>query len=110
LSEGAKGLEFGMSSTDYETFHQVILYSFKKRKTAFLMTDKILADIHFQKAINPKEDKERLDAILEIMRENDMVVLNQPKFVALSAKGKQAVEALGEEVIEQIEKGLQERS
>ena len=80
-----------MSSTDYENFKDVILYSFKKRKTAFLMTDKILADIHFQLAINPKEDKERLDTLLEVMRDHDLVVLNQPKFVALSANGKLAV-------------------
>ncbi|HXL72023.1 MAG TPA: hypothetical protein VN963_00220 [bacterium] len=99
-----------MSLTDYETFKDAVLYSFKKRKTSFLMTDKILADIHFQKAVNPKEDKERLDAILEIMRDHDWVVLNQPKFVALSAAGKTAVESLTEAQVLAIEKGARERS
>lgn len=99
-----------MSSSDYDNFKDVILYSFKKRKTAFLMTDKILADIHFQKAINPKEDKERLDALLEMMRDHDLVVLNQPKFVALSAAGKAAVESLTDIQIAEIEKGIEQRS
>jgi len=99
-----------MSSSDYENFKDVILYSFKKRKTAFLMTDKILADIHFQKAINPKEDKERLDALLEMMRDHDLVVLNQPKFAALSAAGKAAVESLTDTQIAEIEKGIERRS
>lgn len=99
-----------MSLSDYENFKDVILYSFKKRKTAFLMTDKILADIHFQKAINPKEDKERLDALLETMRDHDLVVLNQPKFAALSAAGKTAVESLTDAQIAEIEKGIEKRS
>lgn len=99
-----------MSESDYETFKDVILYSFKKRKTAFLMTDKILADIHFQKAINPKEDKARLDAVLENMRDHDLVVLNQPKFAALSAAGKAAIESLTDTQIGKIEKGIEQRS
>jgi hypothetical protein len=99
-----------MPNTDYETFKNAILYSFKKRKTAFLMTEKILADIHFQKAINPKEDKERLDTILEIMRENDLVVINQPKFVALSQTGKMAVEGMTNSQIIEIEKEIDARS
>jgi hypothetical protein len=78
------------ASSDYENFKDAVLYSFKKRKTAFLMTEKILADIHFQKEINPKEDKERLDALLEAMRDNDLIILNQPKFAALSPAGKTA--------------------
>jgi len=98
-----------MSLIDYETFKDAILYSFKKRKTAFLMTEKILADIHFQKAINPKEDKERLDAILEIMREKDLVVINQPKFVALSPVGKLAVETLTDVQMVEIEKQIEAR-
>ncbi len=99
-----------MPFSDYENFKDVILYSFKKRKTAFLMTDKILADIHFQKAINPKEDRERLDALLEMMRDHDLVVLNQPKFAALSAAGKAAVESLTDSQIAEIEKGIEQRS
>jgi hypothetical protein len=43
-----------VSNNDYETLKEAILCSFKKRKTAFLMSEKILADIHFQKAINPQ--------------------------------------------------------
>jgi hypothetical protein len=99
-----------MSNNDYETFKDAILFSFKKRKTAFLMTEKILNDIHFQKAINPKEDKNRLDAILEIMRENDLVVINQPKFVALSQMGKIAVEGMTELRMTEIEKEIDARS
>jgi len=75
-----------------------------------LMTEKILADIHFQKEINPKEDKERLDALLEIMRDKDLVVLNQPKFAALSAEGKLAVEGLTDIQIAAIEKEIERRS
>ena len=99
-----------MSNNDYETFKDAILYSFKKRKTAFLMTEKILTDIHFQKAVNPKEDKERLDVILEIMRENDLVVINQPKFAALTTAGKLAVENMTGAQVEEIEKEIEERS
>lgn len=75
-----------------------------------MMTEKILADIHFQKEINPKEDKERLDALLEIMRDKDLVVLNQPKFAALSAEGKLAVEGLTDIQIAAIEKEIERRS
>jgi hypothetical protein len=99
-----------MSQADYDIFKDAVLYSFKKRKTAFLMTEKILADIHFQKEINPKEDKERLDVLLEIMRDNNLVVLNQPKFAALSANGKLAVESLTDVQIAEIEKGIERRS
>ena len=74
------------------------------------MTGKILADIHFQKAVNPKEDQQRLDAILEMMRDHDLVVLNQPQFAALTASGKLAAEALNEEKISKIEKENQDRS
>jgi hypothetical protein len=98
-----------MSQPDYDIFKDAVLYSFKKRKTAFLMTEKILADIHFQKEINPKEDKERLDALLEIMRDNDLVVLNQPKFAALSANGKLTVESLTDIQVAEIEKGIEQR-
>jgi hypothetical protein len=69
-----------------------------------------LADIHFQKAINPKEDKERLDAILEIMREKDWVVINQPKFVALSQAGKMFIETMTDSQIAGIEKEIEARS
>ena len=98
-----------MQTNDYDIFRDTILSSFKKRGTAFLMEDKILKDIGFQKAINPKEDKARLDSILEVMREQDLVLTNQPKFVALTSAGKSAVEALSPERIAELDKELEAR-
>ncbi len=98
-----------MPSDDFEIFRDTILTSFKKRGTAFLMEDKILKDIGFQKAINPKEDKARLDSILELMREQGLVLTNQPKFVALTPAGKSAMEALSPERIAEIERELEAR-
>jgi hypothetical protein len=74
------------------------------------MTESILKEIRFQKAIFPKEDKERLDSILEKMREQDLVVLNQPKFVALSPLGRTQIDQLPPERIAEIEKEMEERS
>jgi len=98
-----------MQTDSYEVFRDTILASFKKRGTAFLMEDKILKEIGFQKAINPKEDKARLDSILEVMREQDLVLTNQPKFVALTPAGRSAVEALAPERLAEIEKAIEER-
>jgi len=95
---------------DYEIFRDAILCVFKRRKTSFLMTESILKEIRFQKAIFPKEDKERLDSILEKMREQDLVVLNQPKFVALSPLGRTQIDQLPPERIAEIEKEMEERS
>ena len=88
----------------------MVLYVFKKRKTAFLMTETILKEIRFQKEIDPKTDKERLDALLEKMRERDLVVLNQPKFAALSPGGKAAVDQMTEERVAEIAKEIENRS
>lgn len=95
---------------DYEIFRDTVLYVFKKRKTAFLTTDSILKEIHFQKARLPKEDKERLDSLLEGMRDQDLVTLNQPKFAALSPAGKQEAEKLTEQRIGEIEKDMDARA
>ncbi len=97
-------------SDDYGVFKDSILYVFKKRKTSFLMTESILKEIRFQKAILPKEDKERLDSILEKMREQELVVLNQPKFVALAPLGRTQADQLTEARITEIEKIMEERS
>lgn len=98
-----------MARNDYEIFRDSILYVFKKRKTAFLTTESILKEVHFQKAIFPKEDKERLDSLLETMRDQDLVTLNQPKFAALTATGKTEVEKITEARISEIEKETKER-
>ncbi len=74
------------------------------------MTESILKEIRFQKALFPKEDKERLDLILEKMREQDLVVLNQPKFVALAPLGRKQADQLTEVRIAEIEKEMEERS
>jgi|GEM_PF-1575438 len=95
---------------DDEIFYQdAILYLFKKKKTGFLTTETILKEIRFQKAVNPKEDKERLDFILERMRESGWVVLNQPKLAAISPEGKEKIEKLSEERMTEIQKKLDER-
>jgi hypothetical protein len=99
-----------MEQNDYEVFRDSILYVFKKRKTAFLTTESILKEVHFQKAVFPKEDKERLHSLLETMRDQDLVTLNQPKFAALTATGKMEVEKLTEARIGEIEKSMEERS
>lgn len=98
-----------MPRNDYEIFRDTILYAFRKRNTAFLTTEKILLDLRFQAAIFPKEDKERLDGILEMMREKELVLTNQPKFVALTSEGKEAVGALTDERISEVEKEMEER-
>jgi hypothetical protein len=95
---------------DYEIFRDAIFYVFKKRKTSFLMTESILKEIRFQKAILPKEDMERLDSILEKMREQELVVLNQPKFVALASLGRTQADQLPPERIAEVEKEMEERS
>ncbi len=74
------------------------------------MTESILKEIRFQKALFPKEDKERLDSILEKMREQELVVLNQPKFVALAPLGRTQADQLMEARIAEIEKETEERS
>ena len=95
---------------DFEIFRDAILRVFKKRKTSFLMTESILKEIRFQKALFPKEDKERLDLILEKMRDQELVVLNQPKFVALAPLGRTQTDQLTEVRIAEIEKEMEERS
>jgi hypothetical protein len=95
---------------EYEIFRDAIFCVFKKRKTYFLMTESILKEIRFQKALFPKEDKERLDAILEKMREQDLVVLNQPKFVALSPLGRTETDQLTDSRIIEIGKEMENRS
>lgn len=97
-----------MAELDFEILRDAILYVFKKRKTAFLMTESILKEIHFQKDIFPKEDKERLDLLLEKLRDQGLVTLNQPKFAALTGAGKQEVEKLTEARIGEIEKAMEE--
>jgi len=99
-----------MEEQEYEFFRDAVLYVFRKRKTAFLTTDSLLKEIHFQKALRPKEDKERLEALLSAMRDQDLVTLNQPKFAALTSKGKQETENLSEEQIGKIEKNLAARA
>ena len=95
---------------DYGIFRDAVLYVFRKRKTAFLKTESILKEIRFQKGIFPKEDQERLDVILERMREEDLVVLNQPKFAALSPMGRTKSEGLTPERVGEIEKEMEERA
>ena len=95
---------------DFEMLRDTVLYVFKKRKTGFLTTDSILKEVRFQKATLPKEDKERLDGLLEAMRAMDLVTLNQPKFAALTNAGKQDVENLSGERIGEIEKDMDARS
>jgi hypothetical protein len=99
-----------MASDDYEIFKDAILCVFKKRKTSFLTTESILKEIRFQKAVFPKEDKERLDAILEKMRERDLVILNQPKFAALSPLGRTEIDQLTHTRVVEIEKEMENRS
>jgi hypothetical protein len=86
-----------------------VLRVFKIRKTAFLTTESILKEVQFRKALSPKEDKESLDVLLEKMRAEDLVVLNQPKFVALGPGGKLALEAMSEDRAAEIKKELEER-
>jgi hypothetical protein len=75
-----------------------------------LTTDSILRELHFQKALRPKEDKEQLEALLSAMRDQDLVTINQPKFAALTNSGKQAAENLTEARISEIEKNLAVRA
>jgi hypothetical protein len=98
-----------MDENDYENFKDAILCVFRKRKTAFLTTESILKEVRFQKAIFPKEDKQRLDALLEMMRDKGIVLTNQPKFVALTPEGQVEVNQLTEARISQIEKEMAER-
>ncbi len=99
-----------MPANDAGIFRDNILYAFKKRQTAFLTTESLLKEVRFQKAINPKEDKERLDSILEEMRIQELVILNQPKLVALSDKGKAEAVTLTEARIVELEKASEERT
>jgi hypothetical protein len=98
-----------MISNDFELFRSAILAVFKKRNTKFLTTATILGEIRFQKAIYPKEDKERLDSILEKMREMGLVLTNQPKFVALTQTGQEAVKQLTEAQMQEIESAAEKR-
>ncbi len=98
-----------MEITDYENLRDEILIVFKKRNTGFLTTETILKEVRFQKAILPKEDRERLDSILGIMRDHDLVLTNQPKFVALTPAGQQEVSNLSKERLAEIEKDAQAR-
>ena len=99
-----------MVDHDDGLFKDAILLLFRKRKTGFLTTETILKEIHFQKAVNPKEDRERLDAILSRMRDQELVLTNQPKFVALTPAGKMEADGLPEERIAEVEKELRERT
>lgn len=99
-----------MAGQDYALLRDWVLYIFMKRKTAFLMTESILKELHFQKEIFPKEDKERLDGLLEDMRQQDLVTLNQPKFAALTQAGKTEMESLTGERIGELEKEMKARS
>src|SRR5690349_19588168 len=99
-----------MPRNDDGIFKDSILHLFKKRKTAFLTTETILKEVRFQKAVLPKEDKERLDALLAGMRDEELVILNQPKFVALAPKGKEAGEAFTEAQVAEIEREAEERT
>jgi hypothetical protein len=98
-----------MPRNDDEIFRDSVLLLFRKRKIGFLTTETILKEVRFQKAVLPKEDKERLDALLGQMRDEDLVILNQPKFVALSPKGKEAGEKLTEAQVAEIEREAEER-
>jgi hypothetical protein len=98
-----------MAPDSDEIFIDSILYLFRKKKTSFLTTETILKEVRFQKAIYPKEDKERLDLILAKMRDQDLVILNQPKLAALSPAGKAEGEKLTEARIAEIEKENKER-
>jgi hypothetical protein len=98
-----------MADNDFELFGSAILAVFKKRNTKFLTTATILSEIRFQKAIYPKEDKERLDSILEKMREMGLVLTNQPKFVALTQTGQEAVKQLTEAQMMEIESAAEKR-
>jgi len=98
-----------MPQNDFEIFRDPILGVFTKRKTAFLTTETILKEVRFQKAILPKEDRERLDLILETMRDHDLVLTNQPKFVALTPAGQVEVNKLTEERIAEIEEEMNAR-
>lgn len=94
---------------DYEILKDTVLYIFRKRKTAFLMTETVLKEMRFQKEILPKEDKERLDHLLERMREGGLVTLNQPKFAALTGEGKEEAEKITGDRAVQVEKDMARR-
>jgi hypothetical protein len=98
-----------MAENDEGIFQEAILSVFKKRKTAFLTTETLLKEVRLQKAIFPKEDKDRLDSILESMRKQDLVLTNQPKFVALTPMGKIEMEKLTLERVLEIEKAMEDR-
>jgi len=98
-----------MPKNDDELLKDSILHLFQKRKTGFLTTETILKEVRFQKAVLPKEDKDRLDALLGRMRDEDLVILNQPKLVALSPHGKETGERLTEGRIAEIEREAEER-
>jgi hypothetical protein len=98
-----------MTIENYELFREAVLAAFQKRKTGFLTTESLLKEIRFQKGIFPKEDKERLEAILRQMQEEDLVVFNQMKLAALTDKGKQAVEKFTPERLAELEKANNDR-
>ena len=98
-----------MAENNDEIFRDAILRVFRKRKTAFLTTESILKEVRFQKAVFPKEDKQRLDALLEMMRDKGLVLTNQPKFVALTPEGQLEVNNLTEARISEIDKEMDER-
>ena len=94
---------------EYGTLRDTILAVFKKKNTKFLTTAHILGEVRFQKGVFPKEDTEKLNFILEKMREEDLVLTNQPKFVALTGAGQAQLDLLTETRLLEIEKETQKR-
>ncbi|HET9870777.1 MAG TPA: hypothetical protein VFR02_09825, partial [bacterium] len=91
-------------------WHDAVLAVFKRRQTGFLTTDSLLKEMHFRKAIQPKEDKERLEGVLLQMQEAGLIAFNQFKLASLTDQGKAAVEAMTPERLAEIEKADRERA
>jgi hypothetical protein len=99
-----------MALENYELFRDTVLAVFLRRKTGFLTTESLLKEIRFQKGTFPKEDKERMEAILRQMQEDGWVVFNQMKLAALSERGKAAMEKLTPERIAETDEANENRS
>ena len=92
-----------MDPQDPNIWPDAVLAVFHKRRTAFLTTDSLLKEVHFRKAVNPKEDKERMEVILLQMQDEGLVAFNQFKLAALTDAGKAAVAALTPERLAELE-------
>jgi hypothetical protein len=95
--------------TDWEAFRDAVLAAFQRHGTAFLRTETLLKEIRFGRDVSPREDQGKLDALLERMREEGLVVLNQPKFAALSLRGRAAAEAMTPDRLAEVGKWMEDR-